>query len=129
MLHGLALYTPSIRRVSRGTRSPRLFLGIGLDCIRKEIAPAGPALKAENPLWVLWACELFPALVEMEQVRPGEECPDARLGVNTVIGVDRPHHFVVTVVVERPDELDKDTKRALEDTLRALIDARRVARS
>jgi len=48
--------------------------------------------------------------------------PDARLGVNTVIGVDRPHHFVVTVVVERPDELDKDTKRALEDTLRALID-------
>jgi phage tail-like protein len=41
--------------------------------------------------------------------------PDARLGVNTQIGDDRPRHFVVTIAVERPDELDMDTLRQIID--------------
>jgi phage tail-like protein len=40
---------------------------------------------------------------------------DARLGLNTSIGENRPHTFSVTVVVPNPAELDVDTIRAILD--------------
>ena len=43
--------------VRRAENSP-MFLGIGLDCIRREVMPANTALSAEDPVWMLWACEL-----------------------------------------------------------------------
>jgi [protein-PII] uridylyltransferase len=44
--------------VMRRAENSRLFLGIGLDCKRRQIVPANPALACEDPLWMLWACEL-----------------------------------------------------------------------
>ena len=44
--------------VTRRIERSRLFLGIGLDCLNREVVPAGKALAFEDPLWVLWACEL-----------------------------------------------------------------------
>lgn len=41
--------------------------------------------------------------------------PDARLGINTSIGENRPHTFNVTVIVPDPSELDIDTLRAILD--------------
>ncbi len=35
-----------------------LVLGIGLDSIERRVVRANPALAAEDPLWMLWACEL-----------------------------------------------------------------------
>ena len=45
-------------RVSARCERSRIFLGIGLDCLDRQVVPAGKALAAEDPLWVLWACEL-----------------------------------------------------------------------
>ncbi len=45
-------------RVSARCEHSRIFLGIGLDCLDRQVVPAGKALGAEDPLWVLWACEL-----------------------------------------------------------------------
>ena len=36
----------------------RMFLGIGLDCVGRAIEPAGSVLETEDPVWMLWACEL-----------------------------------------------------------------------
>src|SRR5262249_53135634 len=44
--------------VARRAENSRMFLGIGLDCVRTEIVPANLALSAEDPVWILWACEL-----------------------------------------------------------------------
>ena len=41
--------------------------------------------------------------------------PDARLGLNTSSGVDRPGIFTVTLAVTDPDALDLDTVRAIID--------------
>jgi phage tail-like protein len=38
---------------------------------------------------------------------------DARLGLNTSIGEDRPHTFTVTVAVPNPKELDMETMRSI----------------
>lgn len=38
---------------------------------------------------------------------------DARLGVNTMIGEDRPRNFAVTIAVDRPEDLDMDTLRSI----------------
>jgi phage tail-like protein len=40
---------------------------------------------------------------------------DARLGLNTAIGENRPHTFSVTVIVPNPSEIDVDTIRAILD--------------
>ncbi len=44
--------------VMRRAEHSRHFLGVGLDCMNREIVPSGPALAHEDPLWMLWACEL-----------------------------------------------------------------------
>src|SRR5438046_5712150 len=44
--------------VIRRAENHRMFLGIGLDCKRRQIVPANSALDAEDPIWMLWACEL-----------------------------------------------------------------------
>lgn len=44
--------------VMRHAENSRLLLGIGLDCRRKQIVRANPALACEDPVWLLWACEL-----------------------------------------------------------------------
>src|SRR4029079_14885190 len=44
--------------IMRRAEGRRMFLGIGLDCKRRQIVPANQALEAEDPLWMLWACEL-----------------------------------------------------------------------
>jgi [protein-PII] uridylyltransferase len=46
------------RGIMRRAEGRRMFLGIGLDCKRRQIVPANQALDAEDPLWMLWACEL-----------------------------------------------------------------------
>lgn len=45
-------------QVMRRAENSRLFLGIGLDCKRRQIVPANSALANEDPVWMLWACEL-----------------------------------------------------------------------
>ena len=45
-------------RISAHCERSRIFLGIGLDCLDRQVVPAGKALAAEDPLWVLLACEL-----------------------------------------------------------------------
>jgi [protein-PII] uridylyltransferase len=44
--------------VMRRAENSRLFLGVGLDCKRRQVVPANLALGSEDPLWMLWACEL-----------------------------------------------------------------------
>jgi [protein-PII] uridylyltransferase len=44
--------------VMRRAENSQLFLGIGLDCEQKQIVAANPALEHEDPVWMLWACEL-----------------------------------------------------------------------
>lgn len=55
-------HASAVHRISHGimrrAEGRRLFLGIGLDCKRRQIVPANQALDAEEPLWMLWACEL-----------------------------------------------------------------------
>jgi [protein-PII] uridylyltransferase len=55
-------HASAVHRISHGimrrAEGRRLFLGIGLDCKRRQIVPANQALEAEDPLWMLWACEL-----------------------------------------------------------------------
>ncbi len=55
-------HTSVIQRLSetitRRIEESKLVLGIGLDCKRNEIRPANPALACEDPVWMLWACEL-----------------------------------------------------------------------
>ena len=51
-----------VRRVAdqviRRVGNSRLFLGIGLDCKRRQIVPANDSLESDDPVWLLWACEL-----------------------------------------------------------------------
>ncbi len=55
-------HATAIHRITQGimrhSENRRLFLGIGLDCKRRQIVPANAALDCEDPLWMLWACEL-----------------------------------------------------------------------
>lgn len=44
--------------VMRRAENSRLFLGIGLDCSRREVTPANSSLLTEDPVWMLWACEM-----------------------------------------------------------------------
>jgi [protein-PII] uridylyltransferase len=54
-------HTANVHRITgdiiRRAENSRLFLGIGLDCKRRQIVP-GPALGFDDPLWMLWACEV-----------------------------------------------------------------------
>lgn len=54
--------TTTIDRLSldimRRTENSRLVIGIGLDCKRRQIVPATGALVHDDPVWMLWACEL-----------------------------------------------------------------------
>lgn len=45
-------------QIMRRAEQSRLFLGIGLDCKDRQIVSANPALESEDPIWMLWACEL-----------------------------------------------------------------------
>lgn len=68
--------------VMRGAEHSRLFMGIGLDCKRRQLTPANPVLASDDPIWMLWACELAQrfdldfsdalerAVVELVQTRP-----------------------------------------------------------
>ncbi len=44
--------------VAHRMESSRLFMGIGLDCVKRQLTPANPSLAAEDPVWMVWACEL-----------------------------------------------------------------------
>ena len=44
--------------VMQRVENSRMMLGIGLDCRRRKIVPANGALETDDPLWLLWACEL-----------------------------------------------------------------------
>lgn len=46
--------------------------------------------------------------------------PDARLGINTSIGEDRPRLFTVTIAVPDPENLDMDTFRAIIEADKAV---------
>jgi len=52
----------NIRRISSQViyriENSRLLLGIGLDCRRRRIVPANGALDTDDPVWLLWACEM-----------------------------------------------------------------------
>ncbi len=52
----------NIRRISAQViyriENSRLLLGIGLDCRRRRIVPANGALDTDDPVWLLWACEM-----------------------------------------------------------------------
>lgn len=52
----------TIRRISdqvmRRIGSSRLILGIGLDCKNRSIVPANSSLESDDPVWMLWMCEL-----------------------------------------------------------------------
>ncbi len=54
----LARTSAIARRVYRVIEDEPLFLGIGLDTVRREIVPANTALILEDPVWMLWACEM-----------------------------------------------------------------------
>lgn len=51
-----------VRRVAdqviRRVGNSRLMIGIGLDCKRRQIVPANDSLETDDPVWLLWACEL-----------------------------------------------------------------------
>ena len=51
-----------VRRVAdqviRRVGNSRLMIGIGLDCKRRQIVPANDSLESDDPVWLLWACEL-----------------------------------------------------------------------
>jgi [protein-PII] uridylyltransferase len=54
----MALVRRVADQVIRRVGSSRLMIGIGLDCKRREIVPANSALETDDPVWLLWACEL-----------------------------------------------------------------------
>ncbi len=45
-------------QVMRRVGNSRLILGIGLDCKQRQIVPANDSLESDDPVWLLWACEL-----------------------------------------------------------------------
>lgn len=51
-----------VRRIAHDlmerVENSRMMLGVGLDCEQRRIVPANGALESEDPLWMLWACEL-----------------------------------------------------------------------
>lgn len=47
-----------LQSTTKNAQTHRLFLGIGIDCLGSQIVPANSALDCEDPLWMLWACEL-----------------------------------------------------------------------
>lgn len=55
-------HTSAVSRITayvmERAENARMFLGIGLDCANRTIEPVGPLLSAEDPVWILWACEL-----------------------------------------------------------------------
>ena len=54
----LALTRRVVENVMARVENSRMMLGIGLDCRRGKIVPANGALETDDPLWLLWACEL-----------------------------------------------------------------------
>ena len=54
----MALVRRVADQVIRRVGNSRLMIGIGLDCKRREIVPANSSLEADDPVWLLWACEL-----------------------------------------------------------------------
>jgi [protein-PII] uridylyltransferase len=54
----LALIRRASDQVVRKVGDSRLILGIGLDCKRRQIVPANSSLESDDPMWMLWMCEL-----------------------------------------------------------------------
>ncbi|MCW3100077.1 MAG: UTP--GlnB [Chthonomonadaceae bacterium] len=54
----MALVRRVTDQVIRRVGNSRLMIGIGLDCKRREIVPANDSLESDDPVWLLWACEL-----------------------------------------------------------------------
>ena len=54
----MALVRRVAESVMQRVENSRMMLGIGLDCRRSKIVPANGALETDDPLWLLWACEL-----------------------------------------------------------------------
>ncbi len=54
----MALVRRVTDQVIRRVGNSRLMIGIGLDCKRRQIVPANDSLETDDPVWLLWACEL-----------------------------------------------------------------------
>jgi [protein-PII] uridylyltransferase len=79
--HATAVHRITEAVLDRANNS-RMFLSIGLDCSRREIVPANTALLHEDPIWMLWACELaqkhglrFSNELERAVIQLTESCP------------------------------------------------------
>lgn len=46
------------QEVAESVENGRLVMGIGLDCVRRELTPANPLLVREDPIWMAWASHL-----------------------------------------------------------------------
>ncbi len=57
-------------------QNSRMMLGIGLDCRRGKIVPANGALETDDPLWLLWACELGQKYGLVFSARLAQACHD-----------------------------------------------------
>lgn len=57
-------------------QNSRMMLGIGLDCRRGKIVPANGALETDDPLWLLWACELAQKYGLVFSARLAQACHD-----------------------------------------------------
>lgn len=55
--HASAIHEITSHVMHRAERG-RIFLGIGLDSVERRVEPAGEALASEDPIWMLWACEI-----------------------------------------------------------------------
>jgi len=44
--------------IFRRVENSRIFLGIGIDCVNRQIVPANPLLGMDDPVWMIWACEV-----------------------------------------------------------------------
>ena len=54
----MALIRRAAGQIMEQVENSRMMLGIGLDCCQRRIVPANGALETEDPLWLLWVCEL-----------------------------------------------------------------------
>ena len=92
------------RLVIQRVENSRLILGIGLDCKRRQIVPANDALISEDPIWLLWACEL----AQRYHLQLSDETQQAMLSLLSMHPVlthsaDAAHIF--TQILSRPGSL------------------------
>ncbi|MBM3493484.1 MAG: HD domain-containing protein [Armatimonadetes bacterium] len=44
--------------IAQRVENSRLFMGIGLDCVQRQLTPANPLLATEDPVWTVHAAEM-----------------------------------------------------------------------